>query len=297
MSAKVAASVYCNGELTLAGGARVRADDDGLLFGLGFFETFRTAAGKPHLWALHVARLDAACRVAGIELPAHFLARDEARLRRVAAEMLEAERLSDGVFRYTVTAGAASTSGGYTAPGELLAIRALPAEAPADGVALRVLKLRRDNGEWLPRPKSLSFSNALLGARELERRAQAPADNGLFLARDSGCAVEAVWQNLLWIEGGRLCFPDPALGAVAGTGLAWVRSIRPEAQPRRVALAELLRAEAVMIVNSVRGVTPVAEIWDEDDRARLGRFRSHEHPIAAELRSRWREALRETAEG
>jgi len=65
--------------------------------------------------------------------------------------------------------------------------------------------------------------------------------------------------------------------------------------PRRVSPAELASAEAVMIMNAVRGVTPVARLWDRDDRETIGEWRSAENPIVIALREAWVEALRETA--
>ncbi len=275
--------------------ARVPISDHGVLYGLGFFETFRTSAGRPHAWSRHRCRLEAACRRAGIVLPSTFLAGDEERLTAVIRRQLAAHGLTEAVFRYTVTAGAPSASGLYDQPAEWLVLRPLPPAAPAEGVALRTLQLTRDNGEWLPRPKSLNYANSLLGASELNRRARRPDDEGLFTARDSGFVVEAVRQNLAWIAQGRLCYPDPALGAVEGTCLQWVLQHHPAAVPRRVSPAELASAEAVMIMNAVRGVTPVARLWDRDDRETIGEWRSAENPIVIALREAWVEALRETA--
>ncbi|MEK9148192.1 MAG: hypothetical protein AAB650_02035, partial [Patescibacteria group bacterium] len=44
---------------------------------------------------------------------------------------------------------------------------------PLEEVTLRLLNLARDNGEWVPRPKSLNYMNALLGAAELKQRGAA----------------------------------------------------------------------------------------------------------------------------
>lgn len=288
---------YSNGRVQ-RGVVRVRPDDHGLLFGLGFFETFRTSGGRPHHWQWHRRRLDAACAMTGIALPPEFLAADEARLRRVLPRLLDEQGLVDGVFRYTVAAGPPATGargGGYHEPWELLTLRALPRECPPQGVVLRVLATRRDGGEWLPRPKSLNYANALLGARELERRGAKPADEGLFLSREGDWVVETARQNVAWMAGDCLYYPEPALGAVAGTCLEWVLSLGVRAEPRRAGLEEVLRADAALVCNAVRGVTPVREVWSADDRTRLCSLRSHEHPVVKALRARWRECLEATA--
>jgi len=282
--------VYFNGRIVPVDEARLPLDDRGVLYGLGFFETFRTSGGRPHHWSYHQRRLAAACAVARLALPPMGLARNEARLRETVTALLRAHSFVDAVFRYTVTGGA----GGV--PSEFLTLRPLPAEPPAEGIRLRVLQLARDSGEWLPRPKSLNYANALLGADELAARSTGPGDEGLFLARDGGCVVETPRQNLAWIAGGRLCYPDPALGAIAGTCLAWLLTHGGQpAEPRRASLGDLLSAEAVLVLNAVRGLTPVREIWDAGDRGVLRSFASAHHPVVQDFRSRWAGALRVTA--
>ena len=44
-------AVYLNGQIVPAVGAGLPVDDHGVLFGAGFFETFRTSGGRPLLWS------------------------------------------------------------------------------------------------------------------------------------------------------------------------------------------------------------------------------------------------------
>lgn len=293
-------AIYFGGARVPEDAARLDPGDHGVLYGLGFFETFRTCGGFPHLWELHRRRLLGACAIAGIGVPESFLVRDQRRLREVLRWMLTERGMEDGVFRYTLSAGRPSERAGgmeYPRPTEWLTVRSLPAAAPPGGVALRVLRLPRDSGEWLPRPKSLNYANALQGGRELHRRGAAAGDEGLFLTRDGGWVVETPRQNLAWIAGGNLMFPDPALGAVAGTGLQWLLGLGIDARPCRASPGDLARAEAVMVLNSVRGVTPVHALWDASDGERIGTWASQGHPIVAGICGRWSEALRTTGMG
>lgn len=283
------APVYFNGKFLPAEEARLPVDDLGVLFGLGFFESFRTSGGRLHHWPRHRRRLEQACARAGVTLPADFLASDEAKLQTVVVELLQRRGLADAVFRYTVTAGAPEER-----PNEFLRPRALPPAAPAQGVALRVLALRRDNGEWVPRPKSLNYANALLGAEELRRRGAPVTDEGLFLSRD-GWVVETPRQAVAWIKDEELCHADPELGAIAGTALEWAVETIGQARPCRVTLDTLCTADAVFVVNTVRGVTPVATVWDETDTRQLAAFESAAHPMIVGLQARWQEALEATA--
>ncbi len=291
---------YQNGRIVPAVGAGLPVDDHGVLFGAGFFETFRTSGGRPLLWDQHRRRLRQACAVARIQLPPTFLATDETRVREAVTTLLERHGLADAVFRYTVTAGNLSVArdgAGYDQPAELLTLRPLPPAAPVEGVALRLLKLARDNGEWLPRPKSLNYLNALLGAAELKPRAAAASDEGLFLTRDGRHVVETARQNVAWVKGGRWFFPDPALGAVAGTCWQWLLDSGIEAEPCRAGLEELISAEAVVVMNSVRGVTPVRVLWDVPDRVVLGSWESHAHPLVTALGRRWSDLVDAAREG
>lgn len=290
--------VYQGGAIRESAGARIAADDHGLLFGLGFFETFRTCEGRPHLWELHQRRLRQACAITGIAPAADFLVSDQRKLRAVLNTLRSKHGLADGVFRYTLTAGAPSHGADgprYADPAELLSVRPLPGDAPREGVALRLLALPRDDGEWRPRPKSLNYGNALMGGLELQRRGAAPGDEGLFLARDSRLVVEAVRHNVAWIRDGRWFYPDPDLGAVPGTCLQWMLELGIPAEPTRATLDDFVRAEAVVVINSVRGATPVRELWDVEDRAILATWASPAHPLVVGLRQRWDESLRATA--
>lgn len=290
-SRSVDPTVYFNGAFVATSAARLAVDDRGLLFGIGFFETFRTCEGRPHHWSYHRRRLERACATAQLVPPATFLARNDDALHAAVQRLLREHGLTDAVFRYTLTAG--SREG---AASELLTLRAAPPSSPGEGVCLRVLNLARDNGEWSPRPKSLSYANAWLGAEELRRRSPEPSDEGLFLSREGRFIVETARQNIGWIVDGSFRYPDPALGAVAGTCLEWLLDVGLPNEPRRAPLDELLAAEAIVVTNSVRGITPVHLVFDaQDEPLRIG-IDSRNHPLVVSLRRQWNEALDATAQ-
>lgn len=282
--------LYLNGEFREVGDARLPLADQGVLFGFGFFESFRTSGGLPHRWDLHRRRLEHACAQSGLVLPSTFLAIDDQRLVNVIQTCLRQADLVDAAFRYTVTAGSADGS-----PNEFLTMRHLPPTPAEEGICLRVLNVARDNGEWVPRPKSLNYLNALLGSRELARRSTDPGDEGLFLSREGGYVVETARQNVAWIRDGRICYPDPAVGALAGTALAWLLELGCAAQPCYARLDEMLAADAIFLLNSVRGITPVREIRDTDDKVLITSLDSSAHPMVASLRRQWSDALKATA--
>jgi 4-amino-4-deoxychorismate lyase len=280
---------YLNGQRVSLDEARVPISDGGWIYGMGFFETFRTNGGRPHLWRLHRERLTRSCARAGITIPMTFLVSDENALRQAISDALRETGRSDAVFRYTITAGNAE------GPTELMTMRPLPDVTNESKVNLHVLKVRRDCGEWIPRPKSVNYLNAMLGLNELKSRHAAPADEGLFLSRDGGVVVETPRQNLAWMKEGRIWIVDDSAGAVAGTCQTWVQSLGFPVVAVRAKLDEFLRAEAIVCLNSVRGFTAVADVWDDNDAHCLARMDSASHPTVRQLQQAWQDALALTA--
>ena len=88
-----------------ASSVRLPIDDAGVLFGVGFFETFRTSGGRPHHWRFHRARLARACDSAGIALPPTFLSGEERRLREVVGFLLRDNGMSEAVCHRLNRAG------------------------------------------------------------------------------------------------------------------------------------------------------------------------------------------------
>ena len=280
---------YLNGKRVRLDEACLSISDRGLLSGMGFFETFRTSEGRPHLWLLHQARLARSCARAGITIPKTFLVSKENALQRTISDGLRETGRRDAVFRYTITAGNAQ------GPTELMTMRPLPDVTNESKVNLRVLKVRRDSGEWIPRPKSVNYLNAMLGLNELKSRHAAPADEGLFLSREGDFVVETPRQNLACMTEDRICVADDSVGAVAGTCQTWMRSLGLPVAALRATLDEFLRAEAIVCLNSVRGFTAVTEVWDDNDAHCLVRMDSAGHPIVRQLQQAWRDALALTA--
>ncbi len=286
--------VYSNGNFVPAAAAAFAADDHGVLFGLGYFETFRTSGGRPFLWPEHQARLTAACSRAGITLPQGHLACDETRLNDAVARLLQDHALTDAVFRYTITAGTPDGQKRYPQPRELLAARPQPPPAPETGINLHLLRTARQAPEWLPRPKSIQYANTVLGWQELHVRGGVAPDEGVFVD-PAGFVVEALWHNLVWIANHELCYPEPALGPVAGVALAWALAQGLSSRAVKVTWTELLQADAIMVCNSVRGFTPVRRARDVSGEICAEFPAAYQHPLIQELSARWTGALARTA--
>lgn len=249
----------------------VSTADHAVIYGAGFFETFRTRDGAPIRLAEHLARLHEACARIGIRIPAATLASAPAPeiWNPVLKRMLAEAGMTDGVFRLTVTAGVPDASGNYSAPGEILTVRPLPPPAPVDGIGIRFLNTVRDRGEWRPRPKSLNYLNSLLASRELAPLRNHPADEGV-LCDPEGRVSEGVFANLFRVRGDVVATPHEDTGCLPGIGRARLISRLRE---RGVTVEEVLEpaelffdADAVAMVSCVRGVVPVARLLGSDGR-------------------------------
>lgn len=289
--------VFLNGRFVPATEAQLPALEPGVMNGIGFYETFRSSGGRPHLWAYHRTRLEQACARAGVQPAVDSLLYHPDRLRDVIRQMLREANAPDAVFRYALhAAGTGSTRNTAMLANELLTMRAIPPPPPGEGVCLHVLNSPRDAGEWIPRPKSINQLNVQLGWRELQHRAAAPDDEGLFLSRGEGFVVETTRQNVAWIREGELCYSEPVLGSVAGTCLAWVLDLPIPAKPCRARIDALVNADAVMVMNSVRGITPVRQIRDGGGRVLATEIPSRDNPLIVSLRRQWAESLEATAQ-
>jgi 4-amino-4-deoxychorismate lyase len=265
------------GKLIEPAGAMIPADDHGLLYGAGAFETFRTYGGKCFLLEQHVERLWRTLLPLCIEKTDTLLVSDLSRLESAVGELLTAEGVTDAVFRYTVSAGAGGfglPSGPYREPWDMLTIRPLPPEPSAAGAPLRVLETRRDSGEQYPRGKSLAYLNSLFAWRELQQADMGTGAQGLM--RDTrGNICEGVTCNVFWIHGETLFTPSMETGLLPGVHLRHLLglasavglTVREGCWP----LAELFKAEAVGLINAATGPVAVGEIIGTDGNVRWRR--------------------------
>lgn len=263
------ARVLVNG----SGDAGIAANDRGLLYGDGLFETILFAQGAAPLWARHMQRLVRGCE--RLLLPAP----DPECLAREAAAV--GEGLSRAVVRITLTRG--SGMRGYAPPRNAACTRVvaafdapfIPADWYARGIRVRFGELR------------LSVQPRLAGIKHLNRLEQVLAraewnepeivEALLFDAQDRlVCATAA---NVFIARGGKLVTPALDLCGVAGVARAEILSHLPGADVRDIGREELMQADEIFLSSSVRGILPVRE---------LARRAFEPGPFARALQAHWR---------
>jgi 4-amino-4-deoxychorismate lyase len=190
-------------------GSGVAADDRGLSYGDGLFETMVVAKGVLRYFDLHMARLADGCRRLQIPMPSVDLIADDC--RRVLAG------LGSATVKLIVTRGAGPR--GYTPPAEPTVTRIVIAASSHS----RELESTRSIVVQLCRTR-LALSEQFAGMKHLNRLEQVMAsaelrnssmDEGLMLAMD-GRLVCATAANLFLVRNGQLITPMIRDCGVAG---------------------------------------------------------------------------------
>lgn len=228
----------------------VPADDRGLAYGDGLFETMRAHRGRVHWWQAHWARLATGAQRLQLSLPDESLVRAE-------VESLLAGR--GDVLKLLVTRGRGGR--GYTPPEPqvptwLLSRHPLPT-TPATGLVLRWCDTRLAVQPVLAGLKHCNRLEQVLARTELHGT---PADEGLMRSTD-GDVVCATAANLFVLRGGRWLTPHVDRCGIAGVCRRWAMDAINATQTR-LDVTDVEAAEAVFLCNAVRGILPVARLGD-----------------------------------
>ncbi len=243
--------------------ARVAADDRGLAYGDGLFETMRAHNRSIPWWPAHWQRLRDGARRLGIALP------DEA---AVAARVAEAMACTAGaddtdgtgaVIKLLVTRGAGAR--GYApaqgvAPTWGVSRHPLPAAARPGGLVLRWCDIRLAEQPALAGIKHCNRLEQVLARLEWTAPCcDAPdADEGLMRSM-SGDVVCATAANVFVLLDGTWVTPPVERCGVAGVCRAWALE-RLDAHVQVLSTEQVENADAVFLCNAVRGILPVVRL-------------------------------------
>jgi 4-amino-4-deoxychorismate lyase len=243
----------------------VPADDRGLAYGDGLFETMRAHAAQIPWWDRHWARLAGGAARLRLPLPAEVRVRDEvARLLRDVS--------GDAAVRLLVTRGPGR---GYAPPADaaptwVLSRHRLP-QPQARGLRLRWCGTRLALQPALAGLKHCNRLEQVLASGEPD--ADEPhADEGLMRSTE-GDVVCATAANLFVLDERGWSTPPVDRCGVAGVCRGWILA-QTGARERRLEPGDVESAQALILCNAVRGILPVA---------RLGERRWPPHPQVAAL--------------
>lgn len=245
------------------------ADDRGIAYGDGLFETMRIHAGQVPWWDAHWARLQRGGQHLRMVLP------DEGQVRGEAAALF-ADR-AGGVLKLIVTRG--SGGRGYaptnTQPNWTLSRHPLPAPSPRDGLTLRWCTMRLAIQPALAGIKHCNRLEQVLARAEWNDPAASgrDADEGLMRSSE-GDVVCATAANLFVLRESRWLTPKIDRCGVEGICRGQLLQLL-DAREVRLSVADIETADAVFLCNAVRGILGVS---------RLGSRSWPPHPVVVEAR-------------
>src|SRR3989442_249460 len=199
-------SVWIDGALVDAKGARVSAFDHGLLTGDGVFETLKVYAGHAFAVRRHLERLARSAAGLGLLLP------DASVLRDAIDELVKADGLGDARLRITVTGGP-SPLGSERGPGPPTVIVAgAPLGPPPGPTDVATVPWPRNERGALAGLKTISYGENVVALHYARERG---ATEALF-ANLAGNLCEGTGTNVFLCIGGRLVTPPLSAGCLAG---------------------------------------------------------------------------------
>ena len=242
-------------------GENLPADDRGLHYGDGLFESIGLRAGVARFLEAHLARLASGC----VRLGIRFSSMAELRAEIAAALALAPPR---AMLKIIVTRGSAIRRG-YAPQGTESARRlmslwpeaALPTSV-AEGVALHRATFTFADNPMLAGIKHLSRIENVMAAGEV---AAAGAFEALLLD-GSGHVISGAMSNVFLVRDGQVLTPRldrcGVAGVMRGVVLRECASLGITAEDRRVSLDALLAADEVFITNARVGVVPVLRVGE-----------------------------------
>lgn len=248
----------------------LRADDLGVLRGDGVFETMHVRAddrGAVRPWLLdeHLARMARSAARMELALPG------EQALRELAAlACAQWPASAEGALRLVCTRGVeanAAAGGPVTCFATLNPIGPATVAARRDGIAVATISLgypadARSAAPWLlGGVKSLSYAVNMASQRWALAQG---VDDALWISVD-GYALEGPTSTLVWQTGDRLdTVPVETTGILPGTTarhlLDHAGDLGLVAGERMITPAELVAADGVWLLSSVRGVAEIRAI-------------------------------------
>jgi 4-amino-4-deoxychorismate lyase len=246
--------------------AQLPADDRGLLYGDGLFETCVLRRGRIELWTRHLQRLREGCQRLGMPMPDVDALADESRQLY--------DGVSDGLVKLIVTRG--SGGRGYYPPSpavlrriwQLFPLPDYPRAYAQQGVCLHRCQTRLAHNPLLAGIKHLNRLEQVLARSEWD---DAALPEGL-LQDSAGNIIEATMSNLFMVSDGRLLTPDLSRCGVAGVMRAELLALASEAgieaRVGAISRQQLDNADELFLTNSVIRLWPVRAVGQQ--RYQLG---------------------------
>src|SRR5581483_11685722 len=185
-----------------------------------------------------------------------------AALRRAALDLIEANRLTDGRLRITVTGGPSplGSERGRATPTLILAASQLPPPGPAEPVAVVTVPWPRNERGALAGLKTISYGE---NVRALAVAKEAGAGEAIF-PNTRGELCEGTGTNVFVVTGGVLRTPPEDSGCLMGVTRALILELAYRlaitAEETVLPLSAVAAADEAFISSSTRELQPISAV-------------------------------------
>lgn len=240
--------VYLKGKFVTEDKAVISVRDRGFRFGDGLFETIRVVNGNSWQWDLHMKRLQMGLDLLKIRA-------DISDFRKIAEQLLEKNKVSNGFLRIAISRGEGSR--GYLPDikgGATVVIETVPPiDDINDPVDLWVSSLKH----IAVKAKTMQGLNSTLARMEA-------VENDCFeavLCDNDGNICEASSSNIFWVKGNKVFTPSLSAGIVPGTVRDAVICLSPLAVEEGIYdFEEIQNADEIFLTNVAWLLVPVKRI-------------------------------------
>jgi branched-chain amino acid aminotransferase len=270
-------AVWIDGALVEPEQAVVSVFDHGFTVGDGVFETLKVIDGRPFAIRRHVERLERSATGLHLDLP---LSNDK--LRSAVDDVLAAAGPRARRLRITLTGGVAPLGSGRGSSGATLVIAAAPQEPwEPDTVAVTVPWPRNERSAVCG-VKTTSYAENVVALAEA---AKVGATEALF-PNLAGNLCEGAGSNVFVVLDGRLVTPPLMSGPLGGVTRALVLELVDDADEDDVPMADLARADEVLLTSSTRNVQPLRMLDGRPLPGRAGPVARRAAAAIADLQAR-----------
>lgn len=255
--------VFLNGKFVKSDEATVSVFDQGLLYGDGIFESFRSVGERLYQFPSHFERLLQSA--AALNYPIKFTRRE---LEVILLELRQKNRLSNAYYRVTVTRGKGQVGFQRDMQNELTLViigtefKGFEDAYYAEGINLNLAQTRRNAPEAIsPKIKSTSNLNSLLG--KLEARAAGAFEVIMLNSNQHIC--EGAASNIFWTKDQWVFTPDASTGLLEGVTRSTIIRLCEEKLNLRVisgeyGLQDLKFSDEAFITSTSLEVMPVVKV-------------------------------------